>query len=90
MRSVRRCDRAWAAWVTGGPRPGGANASAAPEAPSFGFAGGAPGLNAEWSHEGDVISIVLTNRDPEVARPTVQGLQDIVRRMKPSGAIARP
>ena len=90
LLGARLCDRAWSSWVTGGPRPGGANVSAVPEVPSFGFAGGAPGLNAEWSHEDDIVTIVLTNRDPEVARPTVQGLQDIVRRMKPGASIARP
>lgn len=86
LLGARLCDPAWSAWVTGGPRPGGANAPLAPESPSFGFAGGAPGLNAEWTREGDVVMLVLTNRDPEVARPTVQGLQDIVRRMKPSAS----
>ena len=75
-------------WVTGGPRPGPGATSTAPAPPpagqSFGFAGGAPGLNAEWLHEGDVVLIVLTNRDPETAHPTVQGVEDIVRRMKPA------
>lgn len=81
---ARLCNAGWSSWVTEGPRPTGTGAAVAPEVPQFGFAGGAPGLNVEWSHEGDVTLIVLTNRDPEVARPTVQGLQDIVRRMKPS------
>ncbi|MFN8589442.1 MAG: serine hydrolase domain-containing protein [Candidatus Eisenbacteria bacterium] len=89
LLGARLCDRAWSAWVTGGPRPD-AGAAAAPEVPSFGFAGGAPGLNAEWERDGDVVMFVLTNRDPEVARPTVQGLRDIVRRMKPGAAPARP
>lgn len=90
LLGARLCGRDWASWVAGGPRPDGPSAPSPPEMPSFGFAGGAPGLNAEWSHEGDVVTIVFTNRDPEVAQPTVQGLQDIVRRMKPGGAIARP
>ncbi|MCC6651433.1 MAG: beta-lactamase family protein [Candidatus Eisenbacteria bacterium] len=77
------CGKAWASWVTGGPRPVAGAAPAPAEMPSFGMAGGAPGLNAEWLHEGDVVMIVLTNRDPETARPTVEGVQDIVRRMKP-------
>ena len=80
------CGGPWSGWVTGGPRPA-PGAQSAPPAPSgqgFGFAGGAPGLNAEWLHEGDVVLIVLTNRDPETARPTVQGAQDIVRRMAPA------
>lgn len=82
------CGAGWSAWVTGGPPPT-AGGSLAPEVPSFGFAGGAPGLNAEWSHEGDIVSIVLTNRDPETAMPTVQGVRDIVRRMKPGGKRVR-
>jgi CubicO group peptidase (beta-lactamase class C family) len=82
------CGAGWSGWVIGGPRPD-AGGATPPESPSFGFAGGAPGLNAEWQHEGDVVSIVLTNRDPETARPTVQGVQDIVRRMKASGRKVR-
>ncbi len=82
------CGAGWSAWVTGGPEPKPGSVTL-PEVPSFGFAGGAPGLNAEWSHEGDVVSIVLTNRDPETARPTVQGMQDIVRRMKPAARKVR-
>ena len=57
--------------------------------PSFGFAGGAPGLNAEWTREGDRLLIVLTNRDPETARGTVRALRDILARM-PDGAQPRP
>ena len=88
LTAGRLCGRGWSGWVTGGPRPdaGGAVPS---ESTAFGFAGGAPGLNAEWLHEGDVVSIVLTNRDPETARPTVQGVQDIVRRMKRSSGKVR-
>lgn len=80
LLSGKMCSLPWADWVCGGPRPdrGGAGP---PSSPRFGFAGGAPGLNAEWLHQGDVVLIVLTNRDPETARGTVQALRDIVRRM---------
>lgn len=83
LLGARLCGKPWASWVTGGPRPMAGAAPAPAEVPSFGLAGGAPGVNAEWLHEGDVVMIVLTNRDPETARPTVEGVQDIVRRMKP-------
>ncbi|MEQ1832827.1 MAG: serine hydrolase domain-containing protein [Candidatus Eisenbacteria bacterium] len=89
LLAAKLCGAGWSAWVTGGPRPEPGTATMTPEVPSFGFAGGAPGLNAEWSHEGDVVSIVLTNRDPETAWPTVQGVRDIVRRMKPGAKRVR-
>lgn len=89
LLAAKLCGAGWSAWVTGGPRPEPGTATMTPEVPSFGFAGGAPGLNAEWSHEGDVVSIVLTNRDPETARPTAQGVRDIVRRMKASAKRVR-
>jgi CubicO group peptidase (beta-lactamase class C family) len=77
------CGRDWSAWIVGGARPDrGGRASGTPS--GFGYAGGSPGLNAEWTHEGDAVLIVLTNRDPETARPTVQALQSIVRRLKPA------
>ncbi len=60
------CGPAWSAWVVGGMRPDrGGRATAEPRI--FGYAGGAPGLNAEWTHEGDAVLIVLTNRDAETA-----------------------
>ena len=78
------CGRDWSAWIVGGARPDrGGHAGTEPQ--GFGYAGGAPGLNAEWTHEGDAVLIVLTNRDPETAKPPVQALQDIVRRLKPAG-----
>jgi CubicO group peptidase (beta-lactamase class C family) len=82
--------REYAEWVTGGPRPepGAAGSPTPPTAPpppqDFGFAGGAPGVSAEWMHEGDRVLIVLTNRDPETAKGTVQPLGDIFRRMQPT------
>ena len=88
LLSGKLCAPGWADWVTGGPRPDGAAVASMPE-PSFGFAGGAPGLNAEWTREGDRLLIVLTNRDPETARGTVRALRDILERM-PNGAQPRP
>jgi CubicO group peptidase (beta-lactamase class C family) len=83
LGSATLCGRDWSAWIVGGARPDrGGRASGTPS--GFGYAGGAPGLNAEWTHEGDAVLIVLTNRDPETARPTVQALQGIVRRLKPA------
>lgn len=77
------CPLSWAAWVIGDPPPvKGAPEPAGPLQAGFGFAGGAPGLNAEWLHEDDLVLIVLTNRDPETAAPMVRELQGIVRRMK--------
>lgn len=77
------CPLSWAAWVIGDSPPAkGAPEPAGPLQAGFGFAGGAPGLNAEWLHEGDVTLFVLTNRDPETAAPVVRALQDIVKRMK--------
>lgn len=84
LLDAKLCGRAWSRWVTGGPRPdrGGAAATAADEPESFGFAGGAPGIAAEWLHEGGVTLIVLTNRDPETAQKTLQDLRPLVRRMQ--------
>ena len=79
----RLCSPAWATWVAGGPRPG--SGAAAPQGPpSAGFAGGAPGVSTEWTHEGDATLIVLTNRDPETSGPVVDALRDLVRRMRPT------
>ena len=76
------CSRAWAEWVTGGPRPDRFGAGAPDERPSFGFAGGAPGISSEWLHEGDVTLIVLTNRDPMTTQPVLEPLRAIARRMR--------
>ena len=78
----RLCSVPWAQWVTDGVRPSGGAAS--PGAPGFGFAGGAPGLSAEWLHEGGTVLIVLTNRDPEVSQPVLQDLRGVVRRIQPA------
>jgi hypothetical protein len=47
-----------------------------------GFAGGAPGIAAEWTHEGAVTLVVLANRDPQVTQPVVEPLLELVRRMR--------
>ncbi len=72
---------AWAGWVTGEPRPQrGTSPTSAGSPRAFGFAGGAPGIAAEWLHEGDAVLILLTNRDPEVTRATAQPLRQLMRR----------
>jgi CubicO group peptidase (beta-lactamase class C family) len=98
LLSAKLCGPAWSAWVTGGPRPAGtatkgvepARAQLPPggepaEPVNFGFAGGAPGISAEWLHEGDVTLIVLTNRDPETSQRVMEPVQKLVRRMKQPG-----
>jgi CubicO group peptidase (beta-lactamase class C family) len=89
LLSGRLCGSNYADWVTGGPRPERGAPPTPAMQPGFGFAGGAPGVSAEWTHEGDMVLIVLTNRDPETARGTVEPLRDIVRRMKPTARKGR-
>jgi CubicO group peptidase (beta-lactamase class C family) len=79
----RLCPKPWAEWATDGPRPGPGAASATAGPPLFGFAGGAPGISTEWMRQGETVLIVLTNRDPEVNRPILQELRDVVRRVRP-------
>jgi len=76
------CGRAWAEWVTGGPRPDRFGSKPSGEAPGFGFGGGAPGISTEWLHEGDITLIVLTNRDPQVTQPVLEPVRALVRRMR--------
>ncbi len=78
----RLCGKPWAEWVTDGLRPGPGTAPAG--APGFGFAGGAPGISAEWMHQGETIIIMLTNRDPEVSQPVMQEVRDVARRIRPA------
>jgi CubicO group peptidase (beta-lactamase class C family) len=77
----RLCSAPWAGWVTDGVKPGPGSAQSGP--PGFGFAGGAPGIASEWTHEGESVLIVLTNRDPQVSQPVFQELRDVVRRIRP-------
>ena len=81
----RLCEPAWSAWVIGGARPDRGEVAAAGEleAPGFVFAGGAPGISAEWQHEGVLTLIVLSNRDPQVTQPLARTLGGIVRRIQP-------
>jgi CubicO group peptidase (beta-lactamase class C family) len=91
LLGAKLCGPAWSEWVTRGTRPDkSATAGGPPRAPGeagsgdgFGFAGGAPGIASEWTHEGDVTLIVLTNRDPEVTRGVTQPLRETLWRMTP-------
>ena len=76
------CARAWADWVTEGARPGPGTAQTS--TPGFGFAGGAPGISTEWSHQGETVLIVLTNRDPQVSQPVIREARDVARRIRPA------
>jgi CubicO group peptidase (beta-lactamase class C family) len=84
LLSAKLCGQGWSAWVVGDPRPDrGTPGTVSPSNEHFGFAGGAHGIASEWQHEGDVTLIVLTNRDPEVARAVMQPLRETLRRMSP-------
>jgi CubicO group peptidase (beta-lactamase class C family) len=82
----RLCAPGWTAWVIGGPPPTDAQAAAAAgaggERAGFGFAGGAPGISAEHTHEGALTLIVLGNFDPPYTQAMVARLRSILRRMK--------
>jgi hypothetical protein len=62
------CSPGWTEWIKGGPAPTDARTAAASPSsamkPSFGFAGGAPGISAEYNREGAYTLIVLGNFDP--------------------------
>jgi len=81
LTHAKLCDAGWSAWVTGGPRPrrGGTLAAGGPV--GFSFNGGAPGISAEWNHEGPVVLIVLSNRDPEAVHPVTRPLAGVLRRL---------
>jgi CubicO group peptidase (beta-lactamase class C family) len=69
----------WTRWVLGGPRPG-AEAPDGPEPPpAFGWAGGAPGIAASISREGEWTLIVLGNLDRALTPGVEERLQDWVR-----------
>ncbi len=80
----RLCGAEWTAWVVGGPAPGRVRAASAPagERPGFAFAGGAPGISAEYGREGSLTLIVLANFDPPWTQATVAKLRGVLRRMK--------
>jgi CubicO group peptidase (beta-lactamase class C family) len=79
------CGAGWTAWVTGGPAPTDARAASATRGGpglSFAFAGGAPGISAEYLHEGPLTLIVLGNFDPPFTQAAASRLRSIMRRMK--------
>jgi CubicO group peptidase (beta-lactamase class C family) len=83
--NAKLCGQAWSDWVIGGPRPDmTSGATSAGGSPSFGFAGGAPGISAEWNHEGDRTLIVLTNQDPPLTGRTLKQVLPIFQRMMPA------
>ena len=74
--SGRLCAPTWVSWACEGPRAEGGKLG-------FGFAGGAPGIAADWEHDGDLVLIMLTNRDPAVTQPEIAPVKDAFRRMMP-------
>jgi D-alanyl-D-alanine carboxypeptidase len=81
----RLCSDAWTEWVIGGPPPGrtAQTASAGPRGGArLGFAGGAPGISAEYQHEGALTLIVLGNLDPPYTQATAAKLRQVLRRMR--------
>lgn len=81
----RLCAPGWTDWVFGGPAPAQPRAAAATgrrEAPSLGFAGGAPGISADYTREGPLTLIVLGNFDPPHTQAVARRLREILRRMK--------
>ncbi|MEO5987641.1 MAG: hypothetical protein ABIU54_11315, partial [Candidatus Eisenbacteria bacterium] len=75
---------AWSEWATGGPRPDRSSGTGEHGEPGFGFAGGAPGIASDWTHEGDRTLIVLTNVDPQATQRTMESLRAILQRMSRS------
>lgn len=78
------CSPGWTEWVIGGPAPTDTRAAAAASGarPSFGFAGGAPGISAEYVREGALTLVVLGNLDPPYTQTAAANLRAIMRRMK--------
>ncbi|TMQ71108.1 MAG: beta-lactamase family protein, partial [Candidatus Eisenbacteria bacterium] len=80
------CPPGWTDWVIGGPPPADARIAAAaahPQPPSVGFAGGAPGIAADYTREGAITLIVLGNFDPPLTQAVARQLRAVMRRMKP-------
>lgn len=69
------CTKEWAAWVCGGGK-------ATPDS-GFSLASGDPGISTEWMHQGELVFIVLTNRDPKLMQVTMKPALAIFRRMVP-------
>jgi CubicO group peptidase (beta-lactamase class C family) len=81
----RLCDAGWTAWVIGGPPPDARPSSASAAGgmtPGFSFAGGAPGISAEYMREGALTLIVMGNFDPPYTKAAARSLFSILKRMK--------
>jgi CubicO group peptidase (beta-lactamase class C family) len=85
LLSNRLCPAGWTTWVIGGPPPGrnvGAATGRASEPVHMGFAGGAPGISAEYEHDGPFTLIVLGNLDPPWTQDMAGKLRRIMRRIR--------
>jgi D-alanyl-D-alanine carboxypeptidase len=85
LNADQLCAAGWTQWVTGGPAPAQPRVAAVTggrPAPSLGFAGGAPGISADYSREGPLTLIVLGNFDPPLTQAVGAQLRSILRRMK--------
>jgi CubicO group peptidase (beta-lactamase class C family) len=79
------CAPGWTGWVIGGPAPAQPQTAAVSGprmAPSVGFAGGAPGISADYTREGPLTLIVLGNFDPPLTQAVASRLRAILQRMK--------
>jgi D-alanyl-D-alanine carboxypeptidase len=86
LNADKLCAPGWTQWVTGGPAPAQPRVAAVTggrPAPSVGFAGGAPGISADYTREGAITLIVLGNFDPPLTQAVAGQLRSVVRRMKP-------
>jgi CubicO group peptidase (beta-lactamase class C family) len=86
LMANKLCSPAWTEWIKGGPAPTDARAAAASPGPtmkpSFGFAGGAPGISAEYNRDGAYTLIVLGNFDPPFTQAMAAQLSGLMKRMK--------
>jgi CubicO group peptidase (beta-lactamase class C family) len=69
------CTREWAAWVCAGGK-------ASPDS-GFSLSSGDPGIATEWIHKGELLLIVLANRDPKPTQVVLKPAMAIFRRMQP-------
>ncbi len=91
LQAGRLLGAGWTRWMFTGEAPGGAESAAASAAASasgkggFGFAGGAPGLNAllEIDSESGYTLIVLSNYDPPSAEELGRGIRRLLKRAAP-------
>ena len=85
LHADKLCAPGWTQWVIGGPAPAepqAATAGGPRMAPSVGFAGGAPGISADYTREGPLTLIVLGNFDPPFTQAVAGRLRGILHRMK--------